>query len=174
MNSPRGVPPSPAQLISAPSPNTVRLATANGWDGAAYATIWPVGLVLMAAPRRYGGPTEISGGAGQETDGVATGLIAGTPVAQVRGVLAERVIVSTPLDPFLPLRALSAYSGISVRKLREYLDDPAHPLPSYRVGGKILVRRSEFDVWITQYRRTRTDVAQVVDDVLRGLGGQRN
>jgi hypothetical protein len=95
------------------------------------------------------------------------------PVGQVRGVLAERVVVSTPLDPFLPLRALVDYSGISVRKLREYLDDPAHPLPCYRVGGKILVRRSEFDLWITRYRQTRADVARVVDDVLRGLGGQK-
>jgi hypothetical protein len=94
-------------------------------------------------------------------------------VGQVRGVLAERVILSTPLDPFLPLRALSAYSGISVRKLREYLGDLGHPLPSYRVGGKILVRRSEFDVWITQYRQTRSDVVRVVNDVLRGLGDSK-
>ena len=48
-------------------------------------------------------------------------------VAQVRGVLAERVVLSTPLDPFLPLRTLAAYSGLSVRKLRGYLTDPVHP-----------------------------------------------
>ena len=72
--------------------------------------------------------------------------------AQVRGVLAERVIVSTPLDPFLSLKALAGYSALSVRKLREYLDDPANPLPCYRVGGKILVRRSDFDAWMQQYR----------------------
>ena len=74
------------------------------------------------------------------------------PVAQVRGVLAESVIVSTPLDPFLSLKALAEYSALSVRKLREYLDDPANPLPCYRVGGKIVVRRSEFDTWMQQYR----------------------
>jgi len=75
------------------------------------------------------------------------------PIAQVRGVLAERVVVSTPLDPFLPLRALASYSGLSVRKLRDYLDDAGHPLPCYRVGGKIVVRRSEFDGWIAAYRQ---------------------
>jgi hypothetical protein len=74
------------------------------------------------------------------------------PVAQVRGVLAERVIISTQFDPFLPLRALAEYSGLSVRKLRDHLDDPANPLPCYRVGGKIVVRRSEFDAWMQQYR----------------------
>lgn len=94
----------------------------------------------------------------------------GHAVGQVRGVLADQVAISTPLDPFLSLRALVAYSGLCVRKLREYLDDSCHPLPCYRVGGKILVRRSEFDAWITAYRTCgRTDVSAIVDDVLRDL-----
>jgi hypothetical protein len=93
-----------------------------------------------------------------------------TDVRLVRGVIAERVAVSTPLDPFLSLKALAGYSGFSVRKLREYLDDPAHPLSCYRVGGKILVRRSEFDGWIAAYRQRRdTQVDAIADDVLRAL-----
>lgn len=72
---------------------------------------------------------------------------AGHRVAQVRGVLAESVVVSTVLDPFLSLKALAGYSGLSVRKLRQHLEDPAHPLPCYRIGGKIVVRRSEYDAW---------------------------
>jgi hypothetical protein len=88
--------------------------------------------------------------------------------AQVRGVLAERVIVSTPLDPFLSLRALASYSDLSIRKLRDLLDDPLRPLPYYRIGGKILVRRSEFDAWMVRFRRTRSNVEDVVNDVLRG------
>ena len=91
-------------------------------------------------------------------------------VAQVRGVLAERVIVSTTLDPFLSLRALAAYSGLSVRKLRDLLDNVAHPLPAYQVGGKLLVRRSEFDAWINAYRETgRADVGKLVAEVLKNL-----
>lgn len=74
------------------------------------------------------------------------------PVAQVRGVLAERVIISTPLDPFLSIRALAQYSSLGIRKIRDHLDDAVNPLPCYRVGGKIVVRRSEFDTWIQQYR----------------------
>ena len=93
------------------------------------------------------------------------------PAAQVRGVLAERVVVSTPLDPFLSLRSLASYSSVSIRKLRDCLADPAHPLPHYRVGGKIVVRRSEFDAWIAAYRqRGRVDVDAVVNEVLRDLG----
>jgi excisionase family DNA binding protein len=80
-------------------------------------------------------------------------------------------VFSTPLDPFLSLRALASYSGLSVRKLREHLADPPHPLPHYRVGGKILVRRSEFDAWMGQYRQVGgADVELIVADVFKGLG----
>jgi len=82
----------------------------------------------------------------------------------------EQIIVSVPLDPHLSLKALATYSSLSVRKLREYLDHLNYPLPHYRVGGKILVRRSEFDAWIAAYRRVGdTEVDQIVDDILGGL-----
>ena len=96
----------------------------------------------------------------------------GEPTAQVRGVLADQVLLSSALDPFLSLRALASYSCVSVRKLREYLEDSAHPLPHYRLGGKILVRRSEFDAWMAAYRRVgQADVARIVDSVMRDLRG---
>src|SRR5262249_18508861 len=89
-------------------------------------------------------------------------------VSRESRTLIERENLSAPLDQFLPLRALAAYSGLSVRKLRQCLEDPAHPVPCYRVGGKILVRRSEFDAWIAVYRRHgRADVARIVSEVLR-------
>src|SRR5262249_8844980 len=75
------------------------------------------------------------------------------PVGQVRGILAERVILSTYLDPFLSLKALAQYSGLSRRTVGRYLrETPDHVLPCYRVGSKILVRRSEFDAWIAAFR----------------------
>lgn len=78
-----------------------------------------------------------------------------------------QAVLATPLDPYLPLRALAGYCGLSVRKLRQYLDDPAHPLPAYRVGGKILIRRSEFDGWIQTFRRRcNQDVEGMVAEVL--------
>jgi hypothetical protein len=88
----------------------------------------------------------------------------------VRGIVAERVVISAPADPFLDLRALADYSSLSVRKLRDHLADALHPLPSYRVGGKVLVRRSDFDAWIQRFRhRAGTDVNRIVEDVLREL-----
>ncbi len=99
----------------------------------------------------------------------------GQHVAHVRGVLAERVVWSTELDPFLDLKGLSKYSDLSVRKLRDYLGDLRHPLPSYKVGGKILVRRSEFDHWIAAYRqRGGAQVDAIVDDVLRSVRDRKD
>ena len=93
-----------------------------------------------------------------------------TEVVQVRAVLADSVAVSTPLDPFLSDKALASYSGLGVRKLREHLEDAVRPLPCYRVGGKILVRRSEFDAWIAAFsQRGRRDVDAIVTDVLARL-----
>jgi len=91
----------------------------------------------------------------------------------VRGVLAGRVIISTELDPYLSLKALSAYSGISTRKLRDLLTDPGHPLPHYRIGGKILVRRSEYDTWAGRYRRLGDpDIDRILADVVREVRGR--
>jgi hypothetical protein len=58
-----------------------------------------------------------------------------------------------------------------VRWLRDRLTDPAHPLPHYRLpGGKVLVRRGEFDQWLSAYRaRAAANVETIVDDVLRDL-----
>jgi hypothetical protein len=87
-----------------------------------------------------------------------------------RLVLVEGITITSPEDRYLSLRALATYSGLSVRKLRDYFNDPARPLPCYRVGGKLLVRRSEFDTWIAAYRHAgRADVDQIVSDVLRSL-----
>jgi excisionase family DNA binding protein len=75
--------------------------------------------------------------------------------------------VTAEADTFLPLRTLAGYAGLSVRTLRQYLElPPDRALPCYRVGGKILVRRSEFDTWITQYRsRGRPELARALKEL---------
>jgi hypothetical protein len=73
-------------------------------------------------------------------------------------------------DVYLPLRALASYAGLSVRTLRMYLTHPANPLPCYRVGGKVLVRRSEYDAWVLRFRsNVAPAVDAVVDEVMRSL-----
>jgi hypothetical protein len=68
--------------------------------------------------------------------------------------VVEQIMLNTPADPFLSLRALAAYSSLSVRTLRTFLEriPPAQALPCYRLDGKVLVRRSDFDGYMAQFR----------------------
>jgi excisionase family DNA binding protein len=70
-------------------------------------------------------------------------------------------------DPLLSLKALSAYSSLSERMLRNLLRERSNPLPHYRVGGRVLVRRSHFDKWLEVYREPAFD--QDADAIVRRL-----
>ena len=74
-------------------------------------------------------------------------------------------------DSYLSLKALAMYSGLSLRTLRAHMISLSHPLPYYRIGGKILVRRREYDTWASQFRiqRPSVNIDALVDDVLRDL-----
>ena len=100
----------------------------------------------------------------------------GRQVGLVRGVLAERVIISTPLDPYLDLRALIGYSGFRRSTLLGFIDKD-NPLPHYRVAltGKIVCRVSEFDAWLKQFRRTESAIDALVQRrrVARAAGRAR-
>ena len=72
--------------------------------------------------------------------------------------IIEAVRINVEMDPFLSMNGLAAYSSLSRRTLQNLLGDPLDPLPSYRVGGKLLVRRSEFDAWMSR-RRNRKAIA---------------
>jgi hypothetical protein len=79
------------------------------------------------------------------------------------GPVAERIVVTVPLDPYLTIPALIAYTGLSERTLRELLDDPVNPLPHYRTGGRVTVRRSEWDLYAAQFHRIGQDVEQKIE-----------
>jgi hypothetical protein len=71
----------------------------------------------------------------------------------------------------LTIKQLVAYSNLSERTLRDYLHRRVQPLPYFQVAKKILVRRSTFDEWLTQFRRADKgdELARVVDEIFSGL-----
>jgi predicted DNA-binding transcriptional regulator AlpA len=82
------------------------------------------------------------------------------------------IAVTVPLDPYLSLKALAGYSGLSLRTLRNRLKDSTHPLPYHRIGGKIVVRRSDYDAWAARYRCVGDpDLDQTVAEALRDVRG---
>lgn len=120
------------------------------------------------------GVARVGHGRAQAGRDTAQGALRLARMGQDRPRLAviEGIEVTTPLDPYLTLRSLASYSGCSIRWLRDRLTDCHHALPCYWLpGGKVLVRRSEFDGWLAQYRRVgMPEVNRVVGEVLTSLG----
>jgi hypothetical protein len=48
-------------------------------------------------------------------------------------------------DPYFSIKALASYSSLSERLLRSFLTAPDHPLPHFRVGSRVVVKRGDFD-----------------------------
>jgi hypothetical protein len=63
--------------------------------------------------------------------------------------------VNARFDPYMSLTKLAEYAGLGRRTRRRYLElPPDEALPCYRLPGrgKIVVRTSEFDAWISRHR----------------------
>ncbi len=73
--------------------------------------------------------------------------------------------MDTASDKYLDLRALSEYSSLAVPTLRDYLKGNGG-IPYFKARGKVLVRRSEFDAWLEQFRATRN---QELDSLVKGV-----
>ncbi len=73
------------------------------------------------------------------------------------------------LEPgYFDLQALATYSSCSVRWLRNRLVDRVRPLPHYRIEGKILVKRDEFDRWLSgsHVANSAEGLSEIVDSVV--------
>lgn len=71
-------------------------------------------------------------------------------------------------DDYLSVTELAAYSNMSRRWLMSRLHHPVSPIPHFKVGQKLLVKRSEFDAWLRQFRvqHTPIDVDAIVAEVV--------
>ena len=73
-------------------------------------------------------------------------------------------------DQYFDLKGLEAYSALKVPTLRDYIK--SGNLPCFKVKGKILIRKSEFDSWLEDYRVNRAkEINDIVDDVMSSLKG---
>jgi excisionase family DNA binding protein len=79
--------------------------------------------------------------------------------------------VITLRDGYFDLRGLEEYSSIKVPTLRDYIK--SGDLPCFKLKGKILVRKSEFDEWMEEYRvNKKKNINNIVDEVLNSLKGE--
>lgn len=74
-------------------------------------------------------------------------------------------------DQYFDLRGLEAYSSIKVPTLRDHIKSGG--LPYFKVKGKILIRKSEFDAWLEGYRvNKKQNLNSIVNEVLINLKNQ--
>jgi Helix-turn-helix domain len=75
------------------------------------------------------------------------------------------------MDNIYDLKGLSAYCSLGVPTLRDHIK--SEDLPCFKVKGKILVRRSEFDAWLEGYRvNKKQEINTIVDDIMAGIKGK--
>ena len=73
---------------------------------------------------------------------------------------------STLLPEYLSLTGLAIYASVSRNTLKKWLRD--FNMPHYRIGRCIRVRKSEFDVWVKQFRDgTSKDLDAIWDQVMK-------
>ena len=76
-------------------------------------------------------------------------------------------------DQFFDLRGLSAYSSLKVPTIRDYIKSGG--LPCFKLKGKLLIKKSEFDQWIENYRLNRKkELSSIVSNVLDSLETQQS
>jgi len=69
-------------------------------------------------------------------------------------------------EKYLDLKTLASRTCLSVRTLRDYLVDGYHPLPHFKLAGKILIRWSDFEGWISRYKvNENIDVDDIIKSV---------
>jgi excisionase family DNA binding protein len=70
-------------------------------------------------------------------------------------------------DRYLSLKQLSEYSSISESKLRALLRE----IPHARIGRKILVKRSDFDLWVRERRHEHQRMSPFVRKMMDKIMG---
>lgn len=71
-------------------------------------------------------------------------------------------------DQYFDLKGLSVYSAIKIPTLRDHIN--SNGLPCFKVRGKILVKKSEFDQWIESFRLNQQQALdELVEEVMESL-----
>jgi excisionase family DNA binding protein len=72
------------------------------------------------------------------------------------------------ITEWMGLKQVTGYVNLSDRTVRSWIHDPVDPLPAVRVGGKILIRRSELDAWLLR-RRVNLLANVDLDAIVKGV-----
>jgi len=71
---------------------------------------------------------------------------------------------------FIDLKGLSKKLSLSPRTLRGWVTDSVSPLPTYRLGGKLLFNWKEVQRWIENFKIKPIGVHEIISDIFLTKG----
>ena len=88
------------------------------------------------------------------------------PIGENTVISAQEILAYIDRDRYLDKKAAASYTSLSIRNLEARLDE----IPHFRVGQKILFRKSELDRWMETYREGGTqNLDQLADEAIASL-----
>ena len=86
-------------------------------------------------------------------------------------VSVQEILAYLDRDRYMPKSEASTYLGISVSNIEKQLVS----LPHFRVGAKVLFRKSDLDRWMEKHREKPADfdLDRITDEALRAVLGPR-
>ena len=90
------------------------------------------------------------------------------PLGEHMVVSVQEVLLYFSQDRYLDKKEAAAYTSLSTRNLESRLPE----IPHYRVGKKILFKKSELDRWMETYREGgNRELDRIVNETLESLKG---
>ncbi len=87
------------------------------------------------------------------------------PLSEHTVVSVREVLLYFSQDRYMGKREAASYTCLSTRNLEARLSE----IPHYRVGQKVLFKKSELDRWIEQFREGGNSLDRIVDETLESL-----
>jgi len=88
------------------------------------------------------------------------------PIGENTVISAQEILAYIDRDRYLDKKAAASYTSLSTRNLETRLPE----IPHFRVGQKILFRKSELDRWMETYREGGTqNLDQLADEAIASL-----
>ena len=90
------------------------------------------------------------------------------PLGEQTVISVQEVLLYFSQDRYMNKREAATYISLSTRNLEARLPE----IPHYRVGKKILFKKSEIDKWMETYREGGTqNLDRIADEVIESIRG---
>ncbi len=89
------------------------------------------------------------------------------PLDEQTVVSVQEVLVYFDRDRYMDKQEAAEYTSLCVRTLEARLSE----IPHFRVGNKILFKKSELDHWMESYREGTQNLDRIADEAIESIKG---